>query len=415
MPNLHTETYIPVRWRLPIRILWLLIAVTLFTIYFMGLKPTYNELSSICHTADCPIITLAPVELEILKQYGLTITHFAYYFLALEAIIVVLFASLGVLVFWLRSDTLVGLVISLAFLFTALAFFTEENRALGRVYLNFQIYSDFLTSLSVVLVLLLFYLFPNGRFTPRWMGWFATALFVAITLDPLLNQSGIQASSTTMFVIIIFAIGAPMGLISQIYRFWKISNPTQRQQTKWGLYGFLSMFAGMLPWLIFVEISPLPPGPARLIFYLTLIPQYILVCFFPIAVAIAILRYRLWDIDIIIRRTVQYTAVSAILIGVYYGSVVVLQSFFTTLLGASSTLTIVLSTLLIAALFNPLRHRVQTFIDRRFYRRKYNTEQILAQFAQTARDEVELEKLTAELVAVVQETMQPEKISLWIK
>lgn len=131
--------------------------------------------------------------------------------------------------------------------------------------------------------------------------------------------------------------------------------------------------------------------------------------------AVAVLRYRLYDIDVIIRRTVQYGVLSALLALAYFGSVVLLQAVVGRATDAQSPLVIVVSTLLIAALFSPLRKRVQAFIDRRFYRQKYDAAQVLARFATVARDEVEMEKLTAELIRVVQETIQPEKIFLWLK
>lgn len=136
----------------------------------------------------------------------------------------------------------------------------------------------------------------------------------------------------------------------------------------------------------------------------------------PLGIGISILRHRLYDIDVIIRRTLQYAFLTGLLALAYFGGVVVLQTLFNPLTGSTnSPLVTVITTLGIAALFNPLRHRVQDFIDRRFYRKKYNAEQALAQFAATARDEVDMEKLTAALLRVVEETVQPEKASLWLK
>jgi hypothetical protein len=134
----------------------------------------------------------------------------------------------------------------------------------------------------------------------------------------------------------------------------------------------------------------------------------------PIGIGVAILRYRLWDIDIIIRRTLQYALLTGLLAFVYLGCVLILQQLFEAVTGQASPLAIVASTLAIAALFSPLRHRVQAFIDRRLYRKKYDAAQTLAAFAAAARDETDLEALTTQLLRVVTETMQAEQVRLWL-
>jgi hypothetical protein len=202
-------------------------------------------------------------------------------------------------------------------------------------------------------------------------------------------------------------------ILAAVSMIWRYRSATQvvRYQIRWFVMGgFLFILLNFGP-LFFIDDSMLLTNRSRL-FYTIAFSGSI---FLYLAVGLAILRYRLYDIDVIIRKTLQYAALSALLALAYFGSVVLLQTVVGRATDAQSPLVIVVSTLLIAALFAPLRKRVQTAVDRRFYRQKYDAQQVLAQFAQTCRDETDMDALTAELVRVVQETMQPEMVSVWLR
>jgi hypothetical protein len=178
----------------------------------------------------------------------------------------------------------------------------------------------------------------------------------------------------------------------------------ERQQIKWLAYG------GAVVGLIFVAgvISIWSATAAIAVISLALLGL-------PVFTGVAIVRYRLYDIDLLINRTLVYGALTAMLALVYFGGIVVLQRVYVGLTGEQSTLAVVACTLVIAALFNPLRRRIQGFIDRRFYRRKYDARKTLEAFSAKLRDETDLDALRDDLVGVVRETMQPEHVSLWLR
>jgi hypothetical protein len=185
----------------------------------------------------------------------------------------------------------------------------------------------------------------------------------------------------------------------------------ERLQVKWLLYASVIWFGGNV--LKNTVISPL--GEVSWGLWVSYLLVGIGGLGGPIAIGIAILRYRLYDIDILINRTLVYGPVTATLVALYLGGIVVLQRLFVLLTGQQSTLAVVASTLLIAALFTPLRHRIQGFIDRSFYRRKYDARKTLEAFSAQLRNETDLKALSDDLVGVVRETMQPAHVSLWLR
>jgi hypothetical protein len=278
---------------------------------------------------------------------------------------------------------------------------------------------------------LLFLLFPDGQPPSRrwrpvvWLvavagaGTFFTLAFSPGELDEyaypgLANPLGIGGDVGEILTAIegtgigIVPIAVLVSIASMIVRFRR-ARGRERLQLKWVVYTAALVATSFL---VSVMLPDRVPQVTQDAVFLLGVAAFAGI---PIAAGIAILRYRLYDIDVVINRTLVYGALTAMLVAVYFGAVVLLQRLFVALTGEKSTLAVVASTLLIAALFNPLRRRIQSFIDRRFYRRKYDARKTLEAFSAKLRDETDLEALNKELVDVVRETMQPAHVSLWLR
>lgn len=278
-------------------------------------------------------------------------------------------------------------------------------------------------------LLFLLLLFPTGKLlTPRWrwikaaaLGMVAFFILMVTILQHLQPSSNAWVLSNPIGWVpdkLGAALGAPwaagLGLLTvlcaaSLFVRYRRSSLVEREQIKWLLYASAVFVLIYIPLVGLQGKSEGIAGDlANLLFNLSTL-------LFPIAIAIAILRYRLWDIDVIIRRTLIYTVLTAILALVFLGSVLLLQQLFGGITRTeNSPFIIVLSTLGIAALFTPLRRGLQDFIDRRFFRKKYNAQKVLESFATSARNGIEMEQLIAQLLSVVDTTLQPDTVSLWL-
>ena len=217
---------------------------------------------------------------------------------------------------------------------------------------------------------------------------------------------------------LVYAIWYCSGVGVQIYGYLRVANPGQQQQTKWVVFGVATAAAGFVAFFMSPQFLPILRHSGSWSVLSTLAGLPLLVAallLIPLSNSMAIRRYQLWDIDRLINRTLVYGALTALLALVYFRSVVLLQRIFLQVTGGTSALPVVASTLAIAALFQPLRWRIQGFIDRRFYRRKYDAARTLQAFSARLRHEVDLDTLTTDLLAVVEETMQPTHVSLWLR
>lgn len=285
------------------------------------------------------------------------------------------------------------------------------------------------------LLSLLVLLFPTGFvLTPRWRSiiWlsiYSIALGL-ISADPALRLgtialnftdpissfnlgSGLVSAAFIQNISQIGVIFAGIAAVASLVVRLRLSSGEERQQLKWFVYASIWLITFIVASILayFLRIDPNAPYPLGTILG---IPNALTLTALPVATAMAILKYRLWDIDVIIRRTLIYAALTAILIAIYFVGVLGLQQVFLSLIGTGNTLAVIVSTLTIAILFNPLRVRIQSAIDRRFYRRRYNIDQTVSDFSLRMRDEVDLDQLESHLIEVVKETLEPEFINVWL-
>jgi len=330
------------------------------------------------------------------------------------------FAVSGIL-FWRKSNDRVILLFSLALMLVGGVFLAPFPAALYPLPLVWELPFDAILFLAQA-AFLIFYLFPDGRFVPHWTRWLALA-WIVVSLDGNLPSflSALNAWNS-LFSLSIYRIVevAFLGslIFAQIYRYRRVSTPSQRQQTKWVVYAITIVVIGASASLLefnvlsyYFSAIAISGQLAQLISSLATLLLPVLI---PLSIGFALLRYRLWDIDNIIKRTLVYTALTVTLVVLYIGCILILQALLSGFTGGN-TVALVGSTLVIAVLFEPFRRRIQTIIDHRFYRRKYDAARTIAAFSATLRGEVDLNTLSEQLVTVIQETMQPTFVSLWLQ
>ncbi|MBI3960864.1 MAG: hypothetical protein HY328_18795 [Chloroflexi bacterium] len=404
------EVQLSGRWLLAARLAWAAAAMLVVGLFFANLPFLYKELREVCTDgfAACDATgRLTPDSIAVLHGLGLSADTHAGYQIVLRVIGMLGWTLVGLVIFIRKSRDPMALLAA-----TALLTFGSTFPGLESLPRAFPVLSPFTALLGVIAftsMILFLYLFPSGRFVPGWTRWLALA-WIAGALFGLFEN--LLPGWFELLSFVLFFVPALCSIGAQIYRYRYVSNRAQQQQTKWVLFGVVFSFGGYLALIVTASLLwGLDDLRSNLLLDL-LVPLLLLTL--PLSIGIAILRARLWDIDLIIRKTLQYALLTGLLALVYFGTIVLLQSIFRSFTGGQSPAVIVLSTLLITALFNPLHRRIQEVIDRRFYRRKYDAQQVLAGFAQTARDEVALEALGDEMLRVIEETMQPAHVSLWL-
>ena len=400
-----SETRLQGCWLVLARVGWIIVTVTLVILNIIALPDTYLA-----------YFRFTPQQLQDLHRLGLTPTLYGILLTVENAPFQLVTLALGLLLFWRRSADRMALFCSFALVTfgNALPLYNFSNGSLtSSLAANavLRIITLVLFGAGEASFVIFFYLFPSGRFAPRWTGWCAlvvVAYWLAVVFFPTLPSN---AGGPATYMIPLTLLSA---VVAQVYRYRRVSTPRERQQTKWAVFGFA---LAILLIVITIPLGVLVPssirndpmlGDLNPIFAVTL-------PLIPIFLAIAVLRSRLWDIDTLINKALVYGLLTAILALLYAGMVVGLQALLGGLLHQTTPIALIVSTLAIYVLFQPVRTRLQALIDQRFYRRKYDAEKILAAFSATLRNEVDLATLSEEILMVVNETMQPTHVSLWLR
>ncbi len=403
------------RSRLILRSTWVALAAIVLALNAAGLPASYAKYESVCTSAACghsEVARLTPEGVKALRDFGLSPEFYgAYVGVVLPGVAALTFASIAGAIIWHKSDDRMALFSAFALLmFGGVALTRDVSEAAAAAYPALWLPVYLLEYAGQVAYTTFFYVFPDGRFVPRWARWLVLAWAVLLVPDVFFPRSPLNLLDGPLFFGLIGG-----AVLSQVYRYLRMSTPVHRQQTKWVVFGIAVGGAGLVGTSALLSAVPAieRSGPLGQMIGTTLTEGFILLI--PLSIGVAMVRSGLYEIDIIINRTLVYGSLTATLALVYFGGVATTQLVFRALTVEGSNLTIVASTLLIAAMFAPVRRRIQSFIDRRFYRRKYDAKQTLEAFAARLRDETDLGTLSDDLVGVVRETMQPSHVSLWLR
>jgi hypothetical protein len=412
----HSAARLQGSWLLLARLGWVaLVAFTLIVV--VASLPVYLALlQTPCGGAACAYgIGLTPEQVGVLKGIGLSPGAYAAYYVAFTLAIMVVCLGVSIVIAWRWSDD--GMALLVALMLVTLGPFSVTSTILA-IPSSWQVPNECLAFLALALLMLVFLLFPSGQFVPRWTRWtlvvFLAGLVPEIFVAPFMPNTPVFQLG---FLVLLGELAALA--LAQVYRYRRVSSPLQRQQTKWVVFGMalpISVFvSGTLLPLIFPALAePHSPYGAPYQLAFNAISTFLLLLI-PLSFGFAMLRYRLWEIDVLINRTLVYGALTVSLTAVYVDLIIGLQALLRGIISQDNSVAIVISTLAIYFLFQPLRRRIQRSIDRRFYRSKYDAAKTVAAFSATLRQEVDLDQLREHLLAVVQETIQPTHVSLWLR
>jgi len=392
----EAEIHLHGRWLLIARVVWIVLTLLILTLNVVMIPRYYAVLQAHCQPgSQCFAIQLNAYDRQFLHQFGLSLGFVAAYQVILDAVSVLVFCALGALIFWRKSADRMALFCAfMLVLFGGVALPNILQEALIPLSPAWFALIGTLELLGQTSFMIFFFLFPSGRFVPRWTRWIVPCVVLYWIFTIFFFNGLNNGSNWSPLVYIAFLLCI---VIEQVYRYRRVSSSRERQQTKWVVFGFSTGIVGFVLSVV-LEHAFLPPVLQQSSVLQTFVVGTLIYGFFlliPISIAIAILRSRLYDIDTIINKTLVYGLLTGILGALYAGLIISLESLAGAITGQASgqPVALVISTLAIYALFQPVRKNIQALIDRRFYRKKYDAEKTLAAFSTILRNEVDLNQL----------------------
>jgi serine phosphatase RsbU (regulator of sigma subunit) len=404
-------------WLAAARIAWVVFVLLTLTLVVASIPMRYGTLTS-------------NVDERSLHNLGLSLRAYAGYVFVLNLGVVVAHIVIAGVIFWRRADEWMALLVAFALVANGTIPSLSLLYQSDIVHPGWLLLANLVVYLGLVSSVILLYVFPSGEFVPPWTRWMAISWAGLAALVALVPGVTVSLPAGPLLIQgMVFVVWSGIGVFAQIYRYWNVSSPVQRQQTKWAMIGLAAAAMGPLlllantgaggdtsqtPIFLYQRVGASFFTFSLLVEIISTTALRLATILFPLSFAVAILRYRLWDIDVIIRHTLVYGTLTWALLLIYFASVLILEWLFRALVGQGD-FAIVASTVAIALLFNPLRARIQAIIDQRFYRRKYDTAQTLAAFGTSLRSQVDLSELIRRLETVIGDTIQPAHVLTWLR
>jgi hypothetical protein len=401
-----------------VRIVWSLLVPSLLVLSGFFFPRYLTLMHTLCTTSACSDFQPRPYTLQALHSLGLSLDGYVWLSGTLLAISALIWWAVAAIIAWKNFSHWFALSVSLLAALQA-TMDTRPPDFISPLPYTWQLALMLFIGLVESIYPLLGVFFPDGKLAPRWTRWILIIWFgigfpaVLLADFPSLSLDW-QNLAGVIFSYCWYGCMAAV-LVAQVYRYRHLYGPVERQQTKWVLFcGTLVVIQQTvqysLQW-IFPALSE--PGSLFNLFYYVSIRTFL--CLLSLSILMAMLRYRLWDIDVIINRTLVYGTLTAILIVIYASLVLTIGLLSPHVVGITNNIAIVLSTLVVAVLFQPLRARVQQGIDHRFYRSKYDAAQVISAFSATLHNRADLAELKEHLVDVVDKTMHPTSVSVWME